>query len=353
MRLESHGFRAKLMAHGAQFGSDVHDATPRDFGDFEVEYRALVESAAVVDLSDRTQIELTGDDRASFLHNMCTNEIRKLAVGAGCEAFLTDARGHVLGLVNVFCGPESLLLETVPGQAEFLIAHLEKYHIRENLDIRDRSTSCGELLLAGPKAGELLATVIEGRLPVQWMDESETILHGTDVLVRRVDFTRPDGFLLSIRRAALDHAWDTLVGAEAVPCGRLAFEAARIEAGTPWFGIDVTSDNLPQEVARDARTISFVKGCYIGQETVARIDALGHVNRLLVGVRFAGDEVPEPGAELLFEAQAVGRVTSATFSPLCGAPLALAYVRRGSHQPGTSLTCSGHHATVVSLPLEG
>ena len=149
-----------------------------------------------------------------------------------------------------------------------------------------------------------------------------------------------------------------LANAGAVPAGADAFEMARIEAGTPLYARDISDKNLPQEVNRDALAISFTKGCYLGQETVARIDALGHVNRVLVGVRFAGSEPPPPGTELtVTEAQGsegkatVGAVTSAAYSPRLGSSLALAYVRRGHTQPGTQLTSSAGPAQVVSLPL--
>ena len=142
--------------------------------------------------------------------------------------------------------------------------------------------------------------------------------------------------------------------AGARPCGSEAVEIARIEAGTPLFGRDITDANLPQEIARDARAISFVKGCYIGQETVARLDALGHVNRTLAGVRFAATDVPASGTELTDDSGKVaGRVTSATFSPTLGAPLALAFVRRETNTPGSKLTSAVGPAEVVQLPLDG
>jgi folate-binding protein YgfZ len=142
-----------------------------------------------------------------------------------------------------------------------------------------------------------------------------------------------------------------LAAAGATPCDPDAFHAARIEWGFPLFGIDISDKNLPQEVARDALAISFVKGCYLGQETVARIDALGHVNKTLVGVRFDGHTVPATGLELSASGNKVGEVASATWSPRLKAPLALAYVRRGSNTPGTRPTSSAGNAEVVALPI--
>jgi len=314
------------------------------------QYQALLHGAGLVDFSDRTLVEISGEDRASFLHNFCTNDIRKLPAGAGCEAFLTS--GHVF----VFSGPDSLVLETVPGQGQSIVEHLDRYLIRERVTLADRSGDWGELFLAGARAERLLAGLTSAPLPQQRLASVEAELAspgGVRTWLRRVGITNSTGFLLDCRRedvAALSHA---LTRAGAVPCGAAALEAARIEAGTPLFGRDISDKNLPQEVARDRLAISFTKGCYLGQETVARLDALGHVNKALSGVRFAGPSVPSPGTELSADGQRAGEVTSASFSPALGAPLALAYVRSGKNAPGTRLDSPVGPAEVVPLPLGG
>jgi tRNA-modifying protein YgfZ len=150
-----------------------------------------------------------------------------------------------------------------------------------------------------------------------------------------------------------DHAQvgATLKGAGAVDCSHAAYDALRIEAGFPLFGHDITAQNLPQEVSRDSRTISYTKGCYLGQETVARIDALGHVNRNLVRLRFLGSQIPPIGASLLAGEDSVGTVTSAAWSPHFQSPLALGYVRRGFNTPGTRLTFAADVSEVEVMPL--
>jgi folate-binding protein YgfZ len=131
----------------------------------------------------------------------------------------------------------------------------------------------------------------------------------------------------------------------------MAFTAARIEAGFPLFGVDFGEENFPQEVGRDPVAISFTKGCYLGQETVARIDALGHVNQRIAGVRFFGSDVPMNGTKLTLQGKEVGVVTSAAFSPKLGAPLALSMVRREANSPGTRLGSAIGECEVVALPL--
>lgn len=340
-----------------QSGDSENAGVALDFGDVASEYAALTGAVGIADFTTRTQIELSGADRASFLHNLCTNEIRKLAAGAGCEAFLTDAHGHVLAFVYVFCTADSLVLETVAGEEPKLLAHLDRYLIREKVELHPRSADWAELLVAGPRAAPLLGEAFghEGQaaaIPQGLLDHVSLRFGDAEASVRRVDITGPLAYLVSVPRPVVTELWERLCTAGAAPCGAAAVEMARIEAGTPHYGVDITDKNLPQEVARDARAISFVKGCYIGQETVARIDALGHVNRTLVGVRFAGKDVPPRGAELTSDdGRTVGHVTSAVLSPKLAAPLALAYIRRGANTPGSKLASPLGAAEVVPLPV--
>jgi folate-binding protein YgfZ len=337
-------------AAGAVFASRGNIVQADHFGDPAAEYEALTTAAGMVDLSARTRIELTGDDRAKFLHNLCTNEVRKLPPRAGCEAFLCDARGHVLFHIFIFCRPESLVVETMPGEGARLLAHLDRYLIREQVALADRSPETCELLVAGPLAAATIGKLAANALPTERLGNDAIELAGCTAIVVQMDWIGVEGYLLIGDRADGAKLWQALQAAGARPCGAEALETARIEAGFPWYGVDISDKNLPQEVARDAQAISFVKGCYIGQETVARIDALGHVNKSLVGVKFLGKEIPQPGAGLKAGEQAVGEVTSACFSPRFNAPLALAYLRRGHNQPGAKLESPFGPAEVVKLP---
>ncbi|MGE0607118.1 MAG: folate-binding protein YgfZ [Pirellulales bacterium] len=307
------------------------------FGDSAAEYAALANTTGLVALPDRTQVELTGRDRASFLHSFCTNDIRSLAPGQGREAFICNVQGKLAGHGLVFCREESLVLESTPGQAEKLIQHLDRYLIREQVELHDRSHDWQELLLAGPQAESLLAALNIAPLPGERLSHGKAFIGGCQVQVRRVDFVRPPALLLSMESSRAAAVWRTLLDAGARPCGWQAWEAARIEAGWPWYGQDMNDENLPQELARDTQAISFVKGCYLGQETVARIDALGHVNKLLCRLRFATATPPAAGTVLFNGEKEVGRITSAAFSPGTQASVALGYLRRGSHQPGQAV----------------
>jgi folate-binding protein YgfZ len=330
-----------------QFAALARDAImPQLTAEFAAQYAVLTAGVGLVDFSTRTQIEFTGNDRASFLHNLVTNNVRNLAVGSGCEAFVLNVKGHIVGHVFIFAGPDSHILETVPGQAETLLKHFDRYLIREDVQLHDRSQEWSEFFLAGPNAETLLA---EQGLPVptERLAHTAAQIAGFPVWLRRVDLAGPVGFLIAFRRDAHIELERALFKAGAVHCDIEVFDAARIEYGMPLLGRDISEDNLPQEIDRDKLAISFTKGCYLGQETVARIDALGHVNRLLRVLKFSGDEIPQAGVELLADGKPVGKITSAAWSPKCSAPLALAFLKRGHHEAGTKLDSPDGPAQVL------
>ena len=295
------------------------------------EYRALRSGFGVVELNDWSSVTLTGADRQVFLNNFCTNEVKRLAPGEHCEAFLTDVKGKVLGHVMVHCRERELVLITVPAQAPRIIAHLDRYVIREDVQLRDTTAERKYLLIAG---GEKAGGGLNGEIWIRWR-----LLH--------VLFCG----LLEVTPDRISQARAELAAAGAMACSRPAFDALRIESGTPLFGVDFDEENLPQEVGRDELAISFTKGCYLGQETVARIDALGHVNRQLVGVRFEGPSIPPAKTELAAEGANAGHVTSAAYSPQLSAPLAIALVRRRWTAPGSRLDSAAGPCEVIELPV--
>ncbi|MCE9544734.1 MAG: hypothetical protein K8T25_04340, partial [Planctomycetia bacterium] len=252
--------------------------------------------------------------------------------------------------VIISCEADRLVLDTVPGQAERIITHLDKYLIREQVVLADRTAEWGELLLAGPRSASLISGALP-QAPRNRLANFSIKIAGHDATVHSIDMVGPVGFLVRAAAEHLDEISAALVAAGAIPCSAATVETARIEACWPLYGRDITEHNLPQEVARDAQAISFTKGCYLGQETVARIDALGHVNRTLCGLRFSGAEIPAAGTPLSAEDKPAGEVTSATFSPRLGAPLALGNVRRGHNSIGTRLSSPAGEAEVVGLPL--
>lgn len=314
------------------------------------QYEALTQGAGLVELAEWSVIDLTGKDRVQLVHAFSTGDVKKLPEGHCGEAFVTSPQGKTLGHVLVLPLAERLFLVTTPGQAAKLIAHFDRYIIGEDVNLRDATPLTTLWLAAGARVGESLAQAMAGTLPADPLTHATLLLGEVPVLVARVDFMAAATFLLAAPRESANAVGEQLLAAGMTLCDARAFDIVRLEAGWPLYGQDITDDNLPQEIGRDAQAISFTKGCYLGQETIARIDAVGHVNRHLAGLRFAGSEVPAAGTPLLVADKEVGRVTSAVWSPRLSAPLALAIVKRSQAKPGQELTSSVGAATVVPLP---
>lgn len=297
---------------------------------FEQEYHALTSGCGFVEFAELSTVAMTGEDRVSFLHNMCTHDIKRLDVDASCEAFCTDVKGKIVAHVLVANCENSILLLTVPDQAASIIAHLDRYIIREDVQLSDASEDYAWF------------AAVPGEARTTWSD-GEGVRHVLPSVYDSVAVS-----MIGVAESDRQRTKQTLTNCGLQECGKATWDARRIEDKLPLFGVDFDGSNLPQEVNRDHMAISFDKGCYLGQETVARIDALGHVNQKLVTVQFDGKSVPPVGLELRLHDEIVGRVTSSCWSVKEGAPLALAMVRRAANDEGTQLQSECGLGTVVS-----
>lgn len=327
-----------------------------DLAPLAAEECALATSCGVVDLSTRTKIAVRGDDRVSFLHNFCTNDIRGLAVGSGAEAFLLDAKGHIRFHVLIACRPDCLLLDASPGVGEALVRHLDRYIIREKVTLADQTTELAELLVAGNHAPSVIQQVLSTTAPEQPLDSVGLPEFGEPAFVQRSVQTAAPNFAVVVPRANLETLQQRLIAAGAVACGFAVWNVARIEAGFPRAELDIGEKTLAQEVNRNDRTLNFRKGCYLGQETVARLDALGHVNRVLVGIRQATELPPTPeiaasSSELTVADSVVGRITSQAYSAARRAVVGLAYVATAHSRAGSQLQSATGPFEVVDLPM--
>jgi len=318
-----------------------------DWGD---SYQALSADYGSILLADWTNLELTGSDRHKFLNNLCTNDIQQLPAGKGCEAFVTDVKGKIVSHVFVFAGENSLELLAVPGQAAQLVEHLDRYLIREDVGINDQTEQFHWLLLSGAKCEECIGNVIpecRDELQQAW-SVRECRVSERNCLIARVDFLWTTGFLVGVRAEDLSEVLAALGPVVQVAEASPAWTAIRLESQLPLFNIDFDSSHLPQEVNRDLQAVNFRKGCYLGQETVARIDALGHVNKKVVLLQFEGEAVPAVGTVLTGDGKQIGAVTSSVWSPQFQSPLGLACVRRGWNDQGSQLSSEFGMATVVA-----
>jgi len=303
------------------------------------EYQAATASAALFDLSERAKIEVAGRDALEFLHNLCTQDVKSLPVGATREAFLTTNKARVLAHIwMLHRAANVLLLDFAAGQAGKLLQHLNHHLISEQVEFADRTNEVAMLRLVGPAAQD-----VASRAGISPMRKHRLLaLDGCDFFCPASD---------------ADQIRNTLVQAGAVLAGAETYNLLRVEAGLPEYGIDIDEDRLAMEVNRTSEAISYTKGCYLGQETIVMARDRGQVNRLLMGVKVATGEPLPRGTKLFRDGAEVGQVTSSVFSPMLGHAIALAYLRRGSWDAGTELivepNTDGRVAVAAALPFRG
>jgi glycine cleavage system T protein len=342
---------------GAVLTEDVGWLVPAHYGDATAEYRQACERAALFDVSHRGKVEVAGKDAGTFLHNLCSNDTKNLAVGAGCEAFFLTVQARVVGHALIHRdGRDAFWLDLAPGLAEKVLKHLDRYLISEQVEFADRTRALAQFHLAGPEAKSILEQALPVKLPdLVASQQVQGILAGAPCPIRRHDPLGLPGYDILCPVSQAESVWQALTAAGARPAGLQAYEVLRIEAGTPVYGVDMDETNLAPEVGRTKQAISYAKGCYLGQEPVVRIRDLGHVNRTLLGLKITSSEPVPRGAKLFRDGKEAGQVTSSAVSPRLGTAIALAYVRRGCQQPGTPLDVeadgSRWTAEVVSLPF--
>jgi folate-binding protein YgfZ len=283
------------------------------------QYEQLKNGSAFVNL-DSTVIEITGEDRQAFLHNFCTNEIKGLDAGRACEAFVLNGKGKVIAHVHVLNTGDSLVLHGSAGIGQALVEHLDRYIIREDVELTD--VSALKKVTFTPGKSVLDSNRVSVDLESSKVEANIEIAGFGNLLIGQSN-VEPVGTEVSIE----------------------SLEMLRIEERTPWFGRDIDDSNLPQELLRDEKAISFNKGCYLGQETVARIDAMGKVNRVLVAVSM-DTELPF-GSELKVDDKVMGKLTSAAWSPSQNEWLGMAIVRRPNEITGSILKCDDASVTVI------
>ena len=297
----------------------------------EQEYKRIVSGKGYLEIPDWTVIQLTGEDRATFFHGFCTADIKGMTQGQVREAFVLNGKGRTIGHLNVLCLPESLLLIGPGGQAAELMSHLDMYIIRDDVQLLDQSSALRSFLIASEPSPE----IIDSLFGVSLEEGSCCVGNSGEMPFRlaRAAFAGPC-FWLGVSAENADEWVRSLDEMGISQVSQDALEIFRLEHGTPWYARETTSLNLPQELNRDDLTISFTKGCYLGQEVVARIDSLGRVNRLLVQMEFK-DVEPLPGQDLVHDGKKVGKVTSV--ASLVGRPgwKAMAFVKRELAKEGS------------------
>jgi tRNA-modifying protein YgfZ len=327
---------------------------------FATDYRTITEACGLLDRSARGKLALTGGDAASFLQGQVTNDVEGLSAGGGCYAAFLTPKGKMLGDLRILAADGELLLDTERGTLQALFNMIRRFSIGYDVELHKRTLECGLLSLVGPDAARVAGAEgvredAEGvRADAEGLRAEEhahavVAVPSTGLNARAI---RTDvGIDLLCEAGDTDALRSALEDAGAVAVSEDATECLRVERGRPRYGVDLDDSVIPQEAGLNERAVSFTKGCYVGQETVARLFYRGKPNRQLRGLRLSGPS--HPGDELSSsDGRVVGQLTSVVESPAFG-PIALALVRREA-PVGTAVTVGDNGATtaeVVELPF--
>jgi folate-binding Fe-S cluster repair protein YgfZ len=331
------------LAAGAVLGEREGRTVVVSYGDADAEYAAALEGTGLIDLTERGVLEASGPKRQDFLQGMLSNDVGGRRPGQGCRAAMTTAKGRIQFLLRVLVEKDVVRLETEAVRLAQLQRTLEHYRVAAPVRFAAPPTSVLGVLGLGA------ADVLRDRgvdPPLAPEDHARATLAGHDVLVARAGDLPGGGFALHAAPEEAVGVWNALADAGARPVGRDVLDTRRVEDLRPWYGVDVTEENLLHETGLLAEYHSPTKGCYVGQEVVAgRGAGGGHGNN--THRRLPLSAPAAPGTTVRGGDKDVGRLTTVGVSPRFG-PVALGWVHRSQFDPGTELDVDGSPATVVS-----
>ncbi|HEX8097245.1 MAG TPA: aminomethyltransferase family protein [Pyrinomonadaceae bacterium] len=345
-------------ARGAEMKERDGWLVPSSYGDARAEYEAVRGGGAgLIDLTPRGRIRVGGSEAVQFLNGLITNDVKALAQGRWMLAAFPNAQGRLLAFARVLNPGGSFLIDTEAQTRAQVFKLLERFALAGDFKAEDLSGETAQLSLQGAGSAGLVAAVIgqeaanveRGRVAqVAWRN-------GEQLTVMRATHTGEDGFDIFTSTPDAAELCEALLNAGARAVGYDALETLRVEAGLPRFGADMSETNVVLEAGLD-EALSFTKGCYVGQEIIARIHWRGHVAKRLAGLGFDGRAAVRPGASIkTLEGREIGRVTSATFSPRLNRTVALGYVKYDylAHGTGVLVESSGEEigARVAELPF--
>ncbi len=310
------------------------------------EYSAITEACGLLDRSDRGKLALSGREAKRFLQGQVSNDVVALSPGAGCYATFLTPKGKMLGDLRILDAGDELMLDTARVALQELFNMIRRFSVGYEAELHKRTVQLGLLSLLGPGAESVLESVAAlGSLGSGEHAHMTAEVAGVSVRAVRTDL----GIDLFCNAGATAGLAAALQPAGARPVSEAAAEVVRVETGRPRYGVDLDDSVIPQEADLNGRAVSFTKGCYVGQETVARLFYRGKPNRQLRGLRLSAPALP--GDEVTFGDRAVGRLGSVAASPGLG-PIALALVRREA-PPSSRVTVGSDQieAIVVELPF--
>jgi glycine cleavage system T protein len=346
---------------GATFGEAAGWEMPLHYGSAESEHAAVRHGVGIADLSHRGRLKVTGDDRIKWLQSVISNDILPLKPGQGCYSSFLSHKGKMLTYFRVYVLADSLMLEDVGEIGETTLQVLRKFLL---YGTKARMENCAEswglLLISGQKTADLITAAfgadVSGLKPLSFVTHE---IAGRQALLMRTEETGEIDIEVLIPADGVVAAWEQLssVGQPMglKPFGTEAREMLRMEAGLPKAGPDLNEDIVPPEANLEGKAFSLSKGCYPGQEVVARMDTYGSVRRHLVGLVLKDAVVPPKGAKLYSGEREVGWISSVVRSPSVGSVIAFGFPQRDFSKPGTALTVDingrRHDAAVHALPF--
>lgn len=336
---------------------------PASYGDTAIEYAAVREhGAGLIDLSSRGRIVVGGLEAVSFLNGLITNDMKTLVENTWMPAAFPNVQGRLIASVRIIRLKDvqseehvhpTYLVDTEAATHEPVLITLQRFTLAGDFRVTDVSTQTAQFTVQGNKADDVIQSVLAN--PFEELSANgalKTTWNGSEVTVLRGSHTSADGFDVVVDADLASELWQSLVQAGATPVGSDTLEVLRIEAGIPRYGVDMDATNVVTETNQDD-AVSYTKGCYIGQEIIARIKYRGHVAKKLVGLTTDQAVKLQAGASIKsVDDKDVGRITSATYSPRLNRTIALAYVKYDYLAPGTAVKVAGGDTEVTAQVTE-
>lgn len=360
----------EYLPYGPPDSQEIDCELVATFGEVEAEYAAIRRGAALMDCPQRGTLLVQGADRRAFLNSMLTNELNDLETGIARHAFWLNRKGRIDADLTLVETGDRVLIDVDVHQADHTTTSLSDFIFTEDVVIKNISADMHRISIHGPRALEVInAGCGDECFRLDNGCAASVVLAGHDVTAVRDDVTGEVGISLLVGYDTARAVWEHLLSLDATlgrpgerirPIGWYAFNIARIEAGTPLFNIDFGPTNLPHESGILRERVSFKKGCYLGQEIVARMENLGKPKQMLVGLRIEGESLPVAGGQVFSVDESgemgdqIGVVTSSTLSPMLGAnPIAFAMLKSSHSEPGTRVLVNAEgeqpQATVQGL----
>jgi len=343
-------------------------SVPANYGDTLLEYASVREGGVgVIDLSPRGRMLVSGTEAIQFLNGLITNDMKTLAENSWMPAAFPNVQGRLIASVRVIRLPDeqtdknvcpTFLIDTEPATHERVLKTIERFTLAGDFRVRDVTAQTALLTVQGKKSASIVGSVLgEAAAGLAANGALQMVWQGQDVAIIRATHTGEEGFYLILNAGEASSLWDAFHAAGARPVGYYALEILRIEAGLPRYPIDMDETNVVTEAALDD-AVSYTKGCYVGQEIIARIKYRGHVAKKLSGIKFNQAVKVKAGAVIKsMDNKEIGRLTSTTYSPHLGRTIALGYLKYDYLAPDTcvKVMAGDEHllAQVTELPFVG